>query len=453
MFKRLDPRWQLSPEWRFAITAFFVVRVTLSLWSLAVYSIFPVALQNLDFFGQPLLTVFDLRTGERRVFSRQVDHAVLSFHVLDRAHALDDQTGSIWSLNSGVSVQGMYSGMSLEDFHALTETLFPYLGIPPAKNVLLSLWQRFDTNWYLKIATRGYDGSDGSTVYFPAYPILIRLLSLAVAPMFAATLISNAALVGVLVLSYRLVSELADDTTARRALIYLLIFPTSFFLTAAYTESLFLFFTLGCLYSASRRQWNWSPVLGALAALTRLQGVLVIVPLAYMLWRERRDSSRMQLFLRALSLAVIPLATLSFLAYSSLSLFDTYEGTLHARFVFPWENIQAAVSLLAGGGGDIVDILNLLATLGLLAAMPAVWKKLPREYALYSLSMLFAPLFRMTVTQPLVSMTRYALAVFPVFIVLAMWGRSPWVNRLVVYASALLQLYLSAQFILWGWVA
>jgi hypothetical protein len=126
---------------------------------------------------------------------------------------------------------------------------------------------------------------------------------------------------------------------------------------------------------------------------------------------------------------------------------------LHAKFVLPWENVWATVSLLINGKGSIADALNLIVTLGLIAMMFAVWKKLPLEYTLYSLLMLVAPMVRMTTTQPLVSMTRYALVVFPVFIVLGMWGKNPWVNRAVIYVSILLQLYLSAQFILWGWVA
>jgi hypothetical protein len=66
--------------------------------------------------------------------------------------------------------------------------------------------------------------------------------------------------------------------------------------------------------------------------------------------------------------------------------------------------------------------------------------------------MFFAPLLRMTTSQPLVSMVRYVLALFPVFIVLGGWGRNAWVNRLLVYSSVPLQLYLSAQFLMWGWV-
>ncbi|MBM3129824.1 MAG: hypothetical protein FJ009_14525 [Chloroflexi bacterium] len=46
----------------------------------------------------------------------------------------------------------------------------------------------------------------------------------------------------------------------------------------------------------------------------------------------------------------------------------------------------------------------------------------------------------------------YALAIFPAFIVLGARGQNAWVNRAIVYLAFPLQLYLSAQFVLWGWV-
>jgi hypothetical protein len=271
--------------------------------------------------------------------------------------------------------------------------------------------------------------------------------------MLAAMLVSNFALIGVLVLLYRIISSMTDDQTAQRALTYLLIFPTSFFLTTAYTESLFLLFTLVSLFSASHQCWGWAVFFGALSALTRLQGVLLMLPLAYVLWYESRGVGMKKIILRGIPLLIMPLATVSFLAISNLSLVDTYQGRLHAKFVLPWDNIFATISLLAGDRGGIIDALNLIVTLGLIAMIFTVWKKLPLEYTLYSILMLAAPMFRMTTTQPLVSMTRYALVVFPAFIVLGIWGRNQWVNRIIIYTSALLQLYLSAQFILWGWVA
>ncbi len=451
---KISEYWKkLPPEWRFAISIFVIARLALTFWSLIVYSILPVALQNLDLFGEPVVTVFNLQTSEHHVYSRQVDNNVLSFHVLDTERMTDDQTGSIWSLHDGQAVQGDHVGKSLIKSSRTSEEIFPYLGMPPENNILLSLWQRFDANWYLRIAAHGYDLNE-STVYFPAYPMFVRVFSYFMDSMFAAILISNLALIGVLVFLYRIILTVADDDqTARRASIYLLIFPTAFFLTTAYTESLFLLFTLGSLFFASHHRWGWAVLLGGFSALTRLQGVLLVFPLAYMLWREFRTAGLRKMILYGIPLLIIPLATASFLAFSNLSLVNTYQGTLHAKFVLPWDNIFAAISLLAGGRGSIVDALNLIVTLGLIVMMFAVWKKLPLEYTLYSLSMLIAPMFRMTTTQPLVSMTRYALVIFPVFIVLGIWGRNQWVNRAVIYISVLLQLYLSAQFILWGWVA
>lgn len=452
MIKSLfTPLGGLSPAWKSAFSGFVVARLALTLWSYVVYLIFPIALQNIDLLGEPILTVFDLQTGDRYAYSRKVNQALLSFHVLDARHVVDDQTESVWSLRDGRAIHGSFEGTLLNPSVYKVEDIFPYLGVKPAKNIFISLWQRFDVNWYLKIATRGY-GNDGSTVYFPTYPLLIRILSFFMDPTSAATLISNISLIGVLWLLYRLTASITTDVIARRTVIYSLLFPTAFFLSAAYTESLFLLFTLGSLFAASRGRWGWSVIWGMLSSLTRLQGVLMVFPIAYLMWRATSGLPVRAKLVRFALLALIPLATASFLVFTNLSLISTYERTLNARFVYPWENIFAAVSLLAEGNGSIVDALNLIFTLGLLPMMVVIWKRLPTEYFLYSLLMLGAPLLRMTATQPLVSMMRYSLVVFPLFMVCGKWGGNQWVNRVIVYSSLILQLYLSAQFIMWGWV-
>ena len=55
-------------------------------------------------------------------------------------------------------------------------------------------------------------------------------------------------------------------------------------------------------------------------------------------------------------------------------------------------------------------------------------------------------------TYPLLSMTRYVLALFPVFIALPLIDDFPWVKRLIIYASMIGLLFLSGQFAIWGWV-
>jgi hypothetical protein len=444
--RRID---EIDPAWKFALSAYILARGFLTVWSLILVVLFPVVLQNLDLFGSPIVAVFDLTTGERFAYSRVVEGKTLTFRLDDPRQITDLETGSVWSLREGRAIAGAYAGRALGASLYSVEEIFPYRGIAPETNLFLSVWQRFDTNWYLAIAERGY-ADDGSTVYFPLYPLLIRLIGgITGNRMFAALLISNLAAIGVLYLLYRLTQHVLDVAAAQRAIAYLLIFPTGFFLLAAYTESLFLLFTLAAFDCARRDRWLLAALFGALAALTRLQGVLLVVPLVWMGWQQLRHTRRASRFI---FLMLIPLATLAFLAYTNLSLIASYEGELHARFVLPWDNVLACLTLFQTGKGSFIDGLNLLATLGFGAMLIAVWRKLPCEFAFYALLMFCAPLFRMTTLQPLVSMDRYVLAIFPAFMWLGARGQNAWLNRAMVYLSFPLQLYLCAQFILWGWV-
>lgn len=455
----LVERWRaLDPAWRFALQAYLIARVALSAWAFILATLFPVVAQNLDLFGAPVLAVFDLATGERYAYSRAVDGAALIFRASEKGFVTDAQTASVWSLREGGAVSGAYAGRAFSTTAYSVEEIFPYRGVAVEKNLWLSVWQRFDTNWYLKIAREGYADA-ASTVYFPLYPLLIRLASAVVGnAMLAALIVSNLALIGALALLYRLSAALVGAQSARRALAYWLLFPTAFFLSAAYTESLFLFFTLAAFDFARRDKWLFAALFGALAAWTRLQGVLLVVPLALLCFKfqvsrfEVRGSTSQVHVSRFMFLLLIPFATAAFLAFTNLSLLSSYVGELRARFVWPWDNFSAAFELLMGGRASFVDALNLLTTILCGALVIVVWRALPRAYGLYALLMCLAPLFRMTTTQPLVSMDRYALAIFPAFIVLGARGQNAWINRAVVYLSFPLQLYLSAQFVLWGWV-
>ena len=448
---KLVDRWRtLDPAWKFALGGFIVARVWLTIWSLLTALVVPMVLQNLDLFGAPVLAVFDLQSSERYAYSREIDDTVLIFRAAERGMVMDTQTASLWSLRDGRAAQGVYAGRVLKPSAYPVEDIFPYHGVAADTNPLLAYWQRFDTIWYLAIAARGY-AVNASAVYFPVYPALIRVVSVFTGnAMLAALLISNAALIGVLVLLYRLTAHLFDDASARRAVAYLLFFPTSFFLFAGYTESLFLFFTLAALVRAFRRQWFLAALIAMLAALTRLQGVLLILPLVYLWWQARGNGHATRNTQYALLL--IPLATILFLALTNLGLMSAYQERLHAQFVFPWDNLGAAIALIASGHGSLIDLLNLLVTVLLMIMVARVWTRLPRAYGWYAVAMLLAPLWRMTTEQPLVSMTRYALAIFPMFMLWGAWGKHAWVNRVVVYLSFPLNLYLTAQFVMWGWV-
>jgi len=159
---------------------------------------------------------------------------------------------------------------------------------------LPGLWSRWDAPHYIKLADLGYAGyiEDGQPlflVFFPLYVWLTRGVSL---------LVHNTALAGMAVsflcfawgcvYLYRLAAEEYGARTARRTLVLLAAFPFAFFFGGIMTESLFLLTTAAGLYHIRRHQWGWAALWGVLAAMTRMQGVLLIGAAAAELAQERK---------------------------------------------------------------------------------------------------------------------------------------------------------------------
>jgi hypothetical protein len=342
------------------------------------------------------------------------------------------------------------------------EVLRPYQGIEAVtgglSGLLLGVWQRFDALWYLKIAAQGYAPHDGSTVYFPLYPALIRLLGKALLDHYlvAALVVSNLAYVGALFCLYKLTKRQFGRASARRCTMYLAIFPTAFFFLAPYTESLFLLLTLAAFLCAYRERWWLAGILGFLSSLTRLQGVVLVAPLLYMYLRDR-EFRLSRLDPKLLGPMIIPLGALLYMAYQYLivgaaPLVDTYQTHLYAQFVWPWDNVLATIQRILSPEGTFINVLNLTVTGVFLGMTVLSFRNLPGEYGIYMAATMLVLMLRRTTLQPLVSMSRYVLMLFPAFMLWGRWGRNPRVQRLIVYPSVAMLLYLSGQFAMWGWV-
>jgi hypothetical protein len=287
---------------------------------------------------------------------------------------------------------------------------------------------------------------------------LIRIIGTALVGNYlvAALLISNAAYIGVLFYLYKLTNMEFDKAAGRRSVIYLSIFPTAFFFLTAYTESLFLLLTLSAFYCAKEKRWWLAGVLGFLSSLTRLQGIVICIPLLYMYLRDKEfQVSKLRPDL--LGLILIPGGAALFLTYQCLvigaaPLLSTYQMQLYAQFVWPWDNIIATVQKIMSPEGTFINVLN-FGTICLFFAMTALsFRRLSPEYGIYMAVTIFVLLSRRTTLQPLVSMSRYVLVLFPAFMIWGRWGSNPRFQRLVVYPSVALLLYLSGQFAMWGWV-
>src|SRR3954463_1757821 len=220
---------------------------------------------------------------------------------------------------------------------------------------------RWDSAWYLGIAEHGY-GPKGTPAFFPLYPLLVRAGSWVVgSPLLAGALISLACLVAGLAAVHELARlELGADA-ARWTVIALAWSPMSFFLSAVYSESLFLALSAGALLAARREAWWWAGALGGLAAATRSAGVVLLVPLALLAWREGPRVGPL------LALALVPAGLLAYMGGLALAGHDAF-APFHVQEVWfrewagPFGGVPDAavaawngVRQLASGGRDVIS--------------------------------------------------------------------------------------------------
>lgn len=330
-------------------------------------------------------------------------------------------------------------------------------------NLFLDVWARWDAGWYRSIVRQGYTFSreaQSSMAFFPLYPSLVRALQWVVRDEVVAGLtISHASLLGALFYLYRLTEQLTGERAdAERAVFYAAAFPSAFFFSAMYTESLFLLVTVAAAYHARRQQWVWAAFWGLLATATRVPGlaILGLVGLEWLrahgwtlstawrgdawrnLWRGLRDD-----WGGLLVMALIPLGLLSFVAFSARTFGDPWAfrvaaGTWDRDMAGPYLIIRGAVDRLIAGSfkrGKVPwrEIIDLAAFLGAVALVPCIWKRLGEAYALYTLSIVLLPAWSHTM-----SMTRYVVVAFPVYVLLARWARHRAVDRALLASFAIL---------------
>lgn len=366
----------------------------------------------------------------------------------------------------------------LSAFAALLIWLLPALALPPRTelmarwgipvpqgslaDLLLTPWLRFDALWFLKTALNGYELSETNIHHFPLYPLLTRLAHEVIGGHIAisALLISNAAFILALSYTYRLIRLDDKESIARRATIYLAIFPTAFFYLAGYAESLFLLGAVGALYYARRQAWFRAGLMGTISALARPQGVLILLPLALEFGKQVKHSWRRQCF-AALPLLFIPLSVTLYALYVHLTLdlptafaADTAYWRIQSSQVIPGKALWLSIEAIAKGIHPLHNSIDLVfALFGLGMTLWAI-SALRTTYWLFMALNVLLILSRPIAEYPLLSMPRFILPLFPIYILLARVGEtSPTLNRLFVYPSVALLLFFSAQFALGGWVA
>jgi len=378
-----------------------------------------------------------------------------------------------------------------------------YLKDPPPIDgflgTLVEPMRLWDGLWYKGIADFGYDiMANANPAFWPLYPWLMAAGSAitGLPSEVVGWFISNIAFVVALGLLYQLVLMDFNRTVARRTLWALALFPTSLFFSTVYTESLFLALAVGALLAARTRSWMLAGIVGLLAALTRSQGIMLLAPFAVIFIQQHGWNWRAW-FPNGLFAALPIGGPLSFMQHlrsqgiDALAFVDV-QGQWFRYSAAPWETLRCATVGCVGpddheyipanytiDGADwgwlsalfdnfswdyitSVDFRDWMAqsdTLELVCFVLFValgligLRWLPLYYHAYLWPPLLFPLFSPSAVHPLMSIPRFGIVLFPLFVVIALIFRGRRAAIPAAVISTLLLIIFTIQFSTWFWVS
>lgn len=325
----------------------------------------------------------------------------------------------------------------------------------------LELWNRWDAPHYLDIARQGYVSTGVESrwiVFYPLYPWTVRAFAVVLQDyLLSAFVVSGLASIAAALLLRRLVALDEDERTTRASVFFMLVFPTAYFLHIGYTESLFMALALGSFLAARRRVWWLAGALGALAALARVNGLLLIPALAVEAYAERREDPQRGFRPEWLFVLLVGLGFAVYLALNKYALGDplaflrVQEEHWFRSFTWPWVSVgeawrsarwrEPSEAVMVGA----MELLFALVGLGC-----TLWCALTsrKSYAVWMATnwLLF------TSTRFLLSVPRYTLIMFPVYILFARAAtRRPTVGAVIAVWSLLLFALFAAQFARGHW--
>lgn len=301
---------------------------------------------------------------------------------------------------------------------------------------VMKLRVHWDSFWYLKIATQGYEyipGKTSSIAFFPLYPASIWVLSKVtfINPDLAGWIISTVALGVGLIFLYKLAKQFHPEIDPLEPIVYLLIFPTAFFLNSVYTESLFLMLSIIFFYYLLRKQFFIAAVFLSLASVCRINGLFLFVP--FLIEYFQSFGVKGLFNKRLISLAVALIGMLSIMFYQYL-LFNEPLAFLKAqmewgrKFVINTEHLNfVSPASYANLSTDLL-FLSVFIIAGILLI-----KYIKASYGFYVLTTIFVAIS----TGTLMSMSRFCLILFPVFIGVA-WLKNKYFKFGWVVVSVLL---------------
>lgn len=323
----------------------------------------------------------------------------------------------------------------------------------------LGLLSRWDAESFLNIAENGY-AAEGKhrflLVFLPLYPLLTKLVAFIFGNyVVSAVIVSTIASIAAALLFRLLVRLDHPERTAQTAVLFLFIFPTSFVLHIPYTEALFMALLIGSFWAARTEKWLAAGILGGLACFTRINGIVLVPALCFEAWEQYR--TRREFDKRWAYLLIAPLG---FIAYLGVNIYvagqpfkflDYQRENWYKSMSFPYDGIKGKIYTFidqSPENGNLYGMQELIFIVIGLVFIIFGWKHLRNSYRVWMVLnwLLFIS------TSFILSVPRYTLTLFPMFILMAVAARRKPVLGTVFTVWSLLYLGLfTARFVNGGW--
>lgn len=336
-----------------------------------------------------------------------------------------------------------------------------YINSGPATplSIVMDMFNKWDTPHYIDIAKNWYVNTGDQAnfiVFFPLYPILIRLFTYDFSyATLSALIISNFCSLIAFFYLYKLTKLEFNDSVALKAVLFLSVFPTAYFLSAPYTEGLFFALVIASIYYARIGKWQLAGLISLFAALTRLAGLLLFIVLFIEYfhqkgWKPRKIDLRILWIFLALAGFLIYLginyqvtgSPFTFLRVEATHWFNRIDPKNGLTTAYGWaknasypDNITIGIAPLA------------FAVFGLLMIGVSLWRRLRPVYIVY----MFLSWALAVSTSWWISVPRYIMAMFPMFILLGLLTKRKAVNIAIAITSTALLCYFTVFFARGWW--
>jgi hypothetical protein len=325
--------------------------------------------------------------------------------------------------------------------------------------IIADMFNKWDAPHYLDIAKNGYINIGDQAnfiVFFPLYPTLVRFFT----PDFnyinySALAVSNACSIIAFIYLYKLAKHEFNETAAVKAVLFLSVFPTAYFLSAPYTEGIFFATVIAAVYYSRIGKWPLAGAASMLAALSRLAGLLLL-PVLVIEYLHQKGWKLKDIRLDAIWACF---AAVGFLIYLGINFsvdgnpfqFVVIEAQHWQTTMNPWVGLNNMYGwMLNASYPDNVTIglaPFVFFFFGLAMFSISVWRRMRPSYVIY----MFLYWGIAVATSWGISVPRYIMAMFPMFLLAGASIKNKYAAGAIAITSGAVMCYFTFLFAVGAW--